>query len=203
MHPTRADSWQTFPGHSPAAELWVYPPKVALLGRALVFCLGYPCKIPTHWAYLSLTSSFYYNIRKQLQSAMDSGEPPGGASYDVFLSYSSTDHAVVEGIARQLRDEGIEPFLDRWYLAPGLRWRSKLEDTLNSCKAVAIFVGPGEMGPWQQREADVALDLQSRRPNFPVIPVESPRYMEAGSHAICHSLWSEIFCRGGLKTCSQ
>jgi hypothetical protein len=27
------------------------------------------------------------------------------------------------------------------------------------------------MGPWQQREVDVALDLQSRRPNLPVIPV--------------------------------
>jgi hypothetical protein len=93
------------------------------------------------------------------------------ASYDVFLSYNSADHGVVEDIARKLRDEGLEPFLDRWYLAPGARWRSKLEDTLNSCKAVAIFVGPGEMGSWQQREVDVALDLQSRSPNLPVIPV--------------------------------
>jgi hypothetical protein len=93
------------------------------------------------------------------------------ASYDVFLSYNSADHGVVEDIARKLRDEGLEPFLDRWYLAPGARWRAKLEDTLSSCKAVAIFVGPGEMGSWQQREVDVALDLQSRSPNLPVIPV--------------------------------
>jgi hypothetical protein len=32
-------------------------------------------------------------------------------------------------------------------------------------------VGPGEIGSWQQREVDVALDLQSANPNFPVIPV--------------------------------
>ena len=96
------------------------------------------------------------------------------ASYSVFLSYNSADHGVVEDIARKLRDEGLEPFLDRWYLAPGARWRSKLEDTLSSCKAVAIFVGPGEMGSWQQREVDVALDLQSRSPNLPVIPVLLP-----------------------------
>src|SRR6516164_8586504 len=95
-------------------------------------------------------------------------------SYDIFLSYNSEDHAVVEEIARKLRDEGLEPFLDRWYLAPGARWRSKLEDTLSSCKAVAIFVGPSEMGSWQQREVDVALDLQSRSPNLPVIPVLLP-----------------------------
>jgi hypothetical protein len=79
------------------------------------------------------------------------------------------DHGVVEDIARKLRDQGLEPFLDRWYLAPGTRWRLKLEETLSSCKAVAIFVGPGEMGSWQQREEDVALDLQS--PHFQVIPV--------------------------------
>ena len=90
---------------------------------------------------------------------------------DIFLSYNSTDHSFVENIARKLCDEGLEPFLDRWYLAPGMRWRPKLEETLGSCKAFAIFVGPGEMGSWQQREVDVALDLQSRNPNLPVIPV--------------------------------
>src|SRR5260370_34574739 len=65
---------------------------------------------------------------------------------DIFLSYNSADHNVVEDIARKLRDESLEPFLDRWHLAPGIRWRPKLEETLSSCKAVAIFVGPGEMG---------------------------------------------------------
>jgi WD40 repeat protein len=99
---------------------------------------------------------------------------PTASSYDLFLSYNSEDHDVVEAIARKLRDEGLEPFLDRWYLAPGARWRSKLEDTLSSCKDVAIFVGPAEMGSWQQREVDVALDLQSRNPNLPVIPVLLP-----------------------------
>jgi conflict system STAND superfamily ATPase/TIR domain-containing protein len=91
---------------------------------------------------------------------------------NLFLSYNSTDHSFVENIARRLREP--EPFLDRWHLAPGMRWRSKLEDTLSSCKAIAIFVGPGEMGSWQQREVDVALDLQSRNPNLPVIPVLLP-----------------------------
>jgi tetratricopeptide (TPR) repeat protein/Cdc6-like AAA superfamily ATPase len=103
-----------------------------------------------------------------------SNESIGESSYDVFLSYNSADHGAVEEVARKLSDAGLEPFLDRWDLAPGLPWRSKLESTLSSCKAIAIFVGPGEMGSWQQREVDVALDLQSRRPNLPVIPVLLP-----------------------------
>jgi len=93
---------------------------------------------------------------------------------DIFLSYNSADHSFVENIARKLCDEGLEPFLDRWYLVSGMRWRSELEKTLSSSKAVAIFVGPGEMGSWQQREVDVALDLQTRSPNLPVIPVLLP-----------------------------
>jgi hypothetical protein len=94
--------------------------------------------------------------------------------YDLFLSYNSADHRIVEEIARKLRDEGLEPFLDRWYLVPGGRWRPKLEETLSSCKAVAIFVGPGQMGSWQQREVDVALDLQYRNPDLSVVPVLLP-----------------------------
>src|SRR3984957_11752105 len=93
---------------------------------------------------------------------------------DIFLSYNSADHSFVENIARKLYDEGLEPFLDRWYLAPGMGWRSELEKKLSSSKAVAIFVGPGEMGSWQQREVDVAPDLQSRKPSLPVIPVLLP-----------------------------
>ena len=71
----------------------------------------------------------------------------------------------MENVARKLRDEGLEPFLDRWNLVPGMRWRLELEKTFGSCKAVAIFLGRGEMGSWQQREVDVALDLQSRKPS--------------------------------------
>jgi tetratricopeptide (TPR) repeat protein len=92
-------------------------------------------------------------------------------SYDLFLSYNSADHEMVEHVARRLRAQGLEPFLDRWYLAPGARWRPKLEEILTSSKAVAIFVGAGQMGSWQQREVDVALDLQAKNTNFPVIPV--------------------------------
>jgi hypothetical protein len=89
----------------------------------------------------------------------------------LFLSYNSVDHSFVENIAWKLRDEGLDPFLDRWNLLIGTRWRPMLEKALGSSKAVAIFVGPGDMGSWQQREVDIALELQSKNANFPVIPV--------------------------------
>jgi hypothetical protein len=88
---------------------------------------------------------------------MGSGAGANELSYDLFLSYNSVDHRIVEEVAHKLDVAGFkEVFLDRWNLVPGMRWRLELEKTLGSCRAVAIFVGRGEMGSWQQREVDVA-----------------------------------------------
>lgn len=100
--------------------------------------------------------------------------------FDVFLSYHWRDHGPVEAIARALRERGIKPFLDRWYLAAGQPWPQKLEEHLRECRSVAVFLGPDGMGGWQQREKYVALDRQTRDPRFPVIPVLLPRAEPAG-----------------------
>jgi hypothetical protein len=73
-----------------------------------------------------------------------------------------------------LRDRGLNVFLDRWYLYPGKPWVQKLEDLLRSCGAVAVCIGPGEMGPWQQREMNMALERQAKDRTFLVIPVLFP-----------------------------
>lgn len=102
--------------------------------------------------------------------------PPG--DYDVFLSYHWRDHAHVEALARRLREEQLTVFLDRWYLIPGQSWPKELETTLARCRAVAVCIGQGEMGPWQQREQYLALDRQAAAERsgrtFPVIPVLLP-----------------------------
>jgi hypothetical protein len=95
-------------------------------------------------------------------------------TYDVFLSYHWRDHAHVESIARALRERDLNVFLDRWYLHPGRPWPQELEKVMRSCKAVAVCVGPGEMGPWQQREKNMALERQAHEHDFPVIPVLLP-----------------------------
>src|SRR3712207_2643892 len=90
---------------------------------------------------------------------------------DVFLSYSTADHVAVETVARALNASGLRVFLDRWYLVPGQPWPQELERLVGGCRAVAVFLGHGGLGPWQQRERDLALDRQGRDPTFGVIPV--------------------------------
>src|SRR5262245_1643939 len=95
----------------------------------------------------------------------------GEGSFDVFFSYHWRDHAQVEAVARVLSQRGLRVFLDRWYLVPGQPWPQALERTLASCSSVAVFLGAEGLGPWQQRERDLALDRQGKEPGFPVIPV--------------------------------
>ncbi len=98
--------------------------------------------------------------------------------FDVFLSYHWRDHAHVEALATRLRKQNLTVFLDRWYLTPGQSWPKKLETELARCRAVAVCIGQGEMGPWQQREQCLALERQvaaeRRGQIFPVIPVLLP-----------------------------
>lgn len=96
-------------------------------------------------------------------------------SHDVFLSYRSRDHARVRALADALaKHAGLRVFLDRWYLVAGEPWLGALERALTSCRAAAICIGPGELGPWQQREMCLALDRQAHDPSFRVIPVLLP-----------------------------
>jgi hypothetical protein len=77
--------------------------------------------------------------------------------YDVFLSHASADKPAVEHLARKLRDEGIEPFLDKWHLIPGQPWQEALEEALDQSRTCAVFLGK-TLGPWQNEEMRSALE---------------------------------------------
>jgi hypothetical protein len=94
--------------------------------------------------------------------------------YDLFLSYNRRDRTLVEPLAGALRERGLKVFKDDWYLRPGEPWPAALERNLATSRAIAVAVGRNGLGPWQQREAAAALDLQGRRstsvPPLPVSP---------------------------------
>jgi tetratricopeptide (TPR) repeat protein len=115
---------------------------------------------------------------------------------DVFLSYSRPDQAAVLRLGRGLRERGLVPFLDQWALVQGHAWPEALEYHLNRCRAVAVCLGPGEMGPWQKREMYVALDRQVREPNFPVLAVLLPGANDPGLGFLRLNTWVDL--RGRL-----
>ena len=101
---------------------------------------------------------------------------PSNIRYEVFLSHSSDDKPRVEELARRLKQEGIEPFLDKWNLIPGQPWQEALEEALGQSAACAVIIGSGPFGPWHHEEMRAALEhrINGSRGKFPVIPVLLP-----------------------------
>jgi hypothetical protein len=116
--------------------------------------------------------------------------------YDVFISYNSIDQALVTALASQLKNKQLNVFLDRWHLIPGQPWPERLRNVLSSCAAVAVCIGPGEMGPWQLREMYFALERQNREPDFPVIPLLLPE-ANPSLDFLSQNMWVDF--RGGIE----
>jgi hypothetical protein len=72
--------------------------------------------------------------------------------FDVFLCHNSRDKPAVKGIGEQLRDRGLNPWLDEWHLRPGDVWIDHLDVILRRVRTAAVFVGPNGTGPWEKME---------------------------------------------------
>jgi hypothetical protein len=97
-----------------------------------------------------------------------------GIQYDVFLCHNSGDKLFVRELARRLAEVGVQPWLDKWNLVPGEPWQEAIEEALDACRTVAVFLGPGGTGPWQNEEMRSALDGRVHDKTRRVIPVLLP-----------------------------
>jgi GTPase SAR1 family protein len=93
--------------------------------------------------------------------------------FDVYLCHNDQDKSEVKGIGRQLKENGILPWLDEWELRPGLPWQRLLEEQIERIRSVAIFVGKDSTEPWRQMEVEAFLREFVER-GCPVIPVILP-----------------------------
>lgn len=94
--------------------------------------------------------------------------------FDVFLSHNSRDKPAVERVARALKKQGLEPWLDAWHLTPGGDWQREIAEGLRSSGSCAVFVGEADLGDWEQQELGLALDRAATDPRFRVFPVLLP-----------------------------
>src|SRR5207244_1315540 len=88
--------------------------------------------------------------------------------------YSSRDTPLVELLAERLKRARLEPWLDAWCLVPGTDWQRGLADGLADSRSCAVFLGPGDLGAWENQEVGVALDRAARDPAFRLFLVLLP-----------------------------
>jgi hypothetical protein len=74
--------------------------------------------------------------------------------YDVFLSHSSKDKAVVRDVANRLRDDGLTVWFDEWELKPGDNIPAKIEDGLERSHVLVLCMSANSFGSeWAQLES--------------------------------------------------
>ena len=74
--------------------------------------------------------------------------------YDVFLSHSSKDKAVVRDVADRLRGDGLRVWFDEWELRPGDSIPAKIEIGLERSRVLVLCMSAHAFGSdWAQLEA--------------------------------------------------
>jgi small GTP-binding protein len=74
--------------------------------------------------------------------------------YDIFLSHSAKDKAVVRPIADRLRADGLHVWLDDWEIHPGDSIPSKIEEGLEHSRVLVLCMSANAFGSdWAQLEA--------------------------------------------------
>ena len=71
---------------------------------------------------------------------------------DVFLCHNNKDKPEVEKIRTELRQRGIDSWLDKYDFEPFRPWQDQLEEIIGQIKAAAIFIGSSGVGPWADIE---------------------------------------------------
>ncbi|HZH29222.1 MAG TPA: TIR domain-containing protein [Pyrinomonadaceae bacterium] len=79
---------------------------------------------------------------------------PDTFNYDVFLSHSSKDKAVVRPLAERLRADGLRVWFDEWELKPGDNIPSKIEEGLEHSRVLVLCMSARAFGSdWAQLES--------------------------------------------------
>jgi hypothetical protein len=63
---------------------------------------------------------------------------PDDFAYDVFLSHSARDKAVVRPLVERLRKDGLNVWCDEWALKPGDSIQAKIEEGLGHSRVLVL-----------------------------------------------------------------
>jgi len=98
------------------------------------------------------------------------------SDFDVFLSHNSKDKPIVRELKQALTARKLTVWFDEDELRPGLAWQPLLEQGLQTAGSVVVAVGSSGMGPWQDEETQMALNLANalKRPVIPVLLPSCP-----------------------------
>lgn len=90
----------------------------------------------------------------------------------VFLSYARSDAQAVERVARDLRSQGVDLWMDRQDLVAGEAWLPQIEGAIAGADFMLVFLSAASLGSsWVRKEYEAAFEIQARAGGTRLIPV--------------------------------
>src|SRR6185295_11627792 len=87
---------------------------------------------------------------------------------DTFFSYSRDDSEFVLKLASELREQGVNLWLDQLDIKAGERWDSAVEKALGSCQTLIVVLSPSSVASVNVMD-EVSYALQSDKRVVPVL----------------------------------
>lgn len=106
----------------------------------------------------------------------------------VFLSYSRSDSAPVDALAKRLEEQGFQVWIDRTGIEGGTQWRSEIVKAIETCSAFILVLSyRSAQSKNVRREVDLAESSDCLIVPVLIEPVELPsdlRYQLSGIQMI-------------------
>lgn len=114
-------------------------------------------------------SEIEYALSESIAGSYDSYEK----EFDVFLAHNSADKPIIKYIANELRNRGLNPWLDVEQILPGDFFQDAIQKAIGQVKSAAIFISSNELSRWQLLELRAFISILIDE-DLTVIPVLLP-----------------------------
>jgi len=94
----------------------------------------------------SQQTSLAVEVFMSSESSQSHNSDDGLFPFDVFLSHSSKDKAVVRALAERLRGDGVKVWFDEWEIRPGDSIFSKVEEGLEQSRILVLCMSANAFG---------------------------------------------------------
>jgi hypothetical protein len=106
---------------------------------------------------------------------------------ETFVSYNRNDSGSVSQVAHELRQRGVDVWMDESNLVPGERWQNEVARALDRAVSIAVCIGRHGLGGWQKLELELALAKHPEQGKriVPVLLPDAPRSLQLPPYMAC------------------
>lgn len=103
---------------------------------------------------------------------------------ETFLSYNRNDSVVVAEVALELRERGVNVWMDESNLVPGERWQHEIARAFERADSIAVCIGGHGIGGWQKLELEQMIARQPEHGTriVPIVLPDAPRSLLLPPH---------------------